>query len=43
MSTTARWVIAAVAALLIVGLLIWGRGDEHHHGDDVGAVATVLQ
>ena len=41
MSTNLRWVIAVVAAALLVGLLVWGRGDEHHHGDDVGSVATV--
>jgi hypothetical protein len=40
-STTARWVIAAVAVLLVVGMVVWARGDEHHHGDDVGSVATV--
>jgi hypothetical protein len=42
-STTARWVVAAVAVLLVLGLLIWARGDEHHRGDDVGSVATVGQ
>ena len=41
MSTAVRWVVAAVAALLLVGMLVWARGDEHHHGDDVGSVATV--
>jgi hypothetical protein len=38
---TARWVVAVVAALLVVSLLVWARGSEHHHGDDVGSVATV--
>jgi hypothetical protein len=38
MSLTGRWVVAAVLVLLVVGLLVWARGDEHHHGDDVGAV-----
>ena len=41
MSTTARWVVGAVAAALVVALLVWGRGDDHHHGDEVGSVATV--
>jgi hypothetical protein len=36
-------VIVAVAALLVVGLLIWARGYAHHHGDDVGAFAAVLR
>jgi hypothetical protein len=26
-----------VAALLVVGLLVWARGDDHHRGDDVGS------
>ena len=43
MSTAVRWVVAVVAALLVVGLLVWGRGDEHHRGDDVGSVATVTR
>jgi hypothetical protein len=38
--TPVRWVVAAVAVLLVLGLLGWARGDEHHHGDDVGSVAT---
>jgi hypothetical protein len=39
-SNTARWVVAAIALLLVIGLLGWARGDEHHRGDDVGSVAT---
>ena len=35
-----RWVIVAIAALLVIGLLVWARGYAHHHGDDVGAVAA---
>ena len=41
MSTTVRWLVAALAALLIVGLLGWARGYEHHHGDEVGSAAAV--
>jgi hypothetical protein len=40
-SITGRWVVAAVIVLLVVGLLVWARGDEHHHGDEVGAVGVV--
>jgi hypothetical protein len=36
-------VVAVVAVLLITGLLVWARGDEHHRGDDVGSVATVAR
>ena len=43
MSTTVPWAIAVVPALLVIGLIIWARGDAHHHGDDVEAVATVVR
>jgi len=42
-STAVRWVIVAIAALLVVGLLIWARGDDHHRGDDVGSTTTFAQ
>ena len=37
MSTPVRWVVAAVAVLLVVALIVWARGADHHRGDDVGA------
>jgi hypothetical protein len=40
-TTGVRWGVVAVAALLIVALVVWARGDEHHRGDDVGSVAQV--
>jgi len=40
-NTPARWIVAVIAALLIVALLAWARGDVHHHGDDIGAMSTV--
>ncbi|HET6939525.1 MAG TPA: hypothetical protein VFI19_13005 [Nocardioides sp.] len=43
MTTTTRWVIAVVAALAVIGLLIWARGYVHHHGDDVGSVAAFVR
>ncbi len=42
MSTPVRWAIVGVAVLLLVGLLGWARGDDHHHGDDVGATPSVV-
>ena len=36
MNTAVRWIVAAVAVVLVVCLLGWARGDEHHRGDDVG-------
>jgi hypothetical protein len=35
---TTRWVIAGVAAVLVVCLIIWARGYAHHHGDEVGSL-----
>jgi hypothetical protein len=46
MSITVRWIIAAVAAVLVLCLLGWARGVEHHRGNEVGSslgtVATVV-
>lgn len=38
MSQTSRWVVAALAAVLVICLLIWARGTEHHRGNQVGAL-----
>ena len=38
MSESVRWVVAVLAAVLVVCLLIWARGTEHHHGMDVGSL-----
>ena len=46
MSTGLRWVVAAVAVVLVVCLLGWARGQAHHRGDEVGSslgsTATVV-
>jgi len=36
-----RWVVVGVCVLLILGLIVWARGDTHHHGDDVGSSLAV--
>ena len=33
-----RWLIVALLALVVIGLIAYGRGPKHHHGDDVGAL-----
>jgi hypothetical protein len=38
MTTPLRWAVAVLAALLVLGLLVWARGEEHRRGDDVGAL-----
>jgi hypothetical protein len=40
MNKTARWVVAVVAALVIVLLVAYARGQEHHHGDEIGALTA---
>jgi lipopolysaccharide export system protein LptC len=37
MSTAMRWVVAAVAVVLVLCLLGWARGQAHHRGDEVGS------
>jgi hypothetical protein len=37
MNATVRWVVLVLAAALVVCLLGWARGGEHHRGDEVGA------
>jgi hypothetical protein len=32
-----RWLFLAGAALLIIGLIAYARGPEHHHGQYVGS------
>ena len=36
----ARWTALILAALLLLGLIVYARGDEHRRGDDVGAHGT---
>ena len=40
MNDATRWILAAVAIVLVVGLLVWARGDDHHRGDDVGSIGV---
>ena len=40
--TRARWLLVLAAALLLVGLMTYARGEKHHHGDDVGAFTSIV-
>jgi hypothetical protein len=40
MRSAVRWIIVVVAALVVVGLVAYARGPEHHRGDDVGALVV---
>jgi hypothetical protein len=36
---TVRWVIVILLLVVLVGLLAFARGREHHRGDEEGALA----
>ena len=38
MRDAASWVVVLALALVLIGLIAYARGPEHHHGDDVGAL-----
>jgi len=38
--TPLRWVVVAVLVLALLGMIRYARGDQHHHGDDVGAYVS---
>jgi hypothetical protein len=40
MNTLPRWFMAFVLIMAVVGLLLWARGPDHHHGDDVGSLGV---
>jgi hypothetical protein len=42
MSDSVRWLVAVVAAVLIIGLIAYGGGPEHHRGTDVGVHASAV-
>jgi hypothetical protein len=33
-----RWLVVVLIALVLIGLIAYARGPEHHRGDDVGAL-----
>jgi hypothetical protein len=35
-----RWLIVLVLALVLIGMIAYARGDEHHRGDEVGALRS---
>jgi hypothetical protein len=37
-----RWLIVLVLALVLIGLIAYARGDEHHRGDDIGALGVAV-
>jgi hypothetical protein len=37
-----RWAVALAAALLLIGLAAYARGDEHYRGDEIGSHGTKI-
>ena len=37
MRDAVRWLIVLGIVLVLIGLIAYARGDEHHRGDDVGS------
>jgi hypothetical protein len=37
-----EWLIVAVCALAVVGLIAYGRGSKHHRGDEIGSHGVKL-
>ena len=35
-----RWILVLALALVLIALVAYARGPEHHHGDDVGALSA---
>jgi hypothetical protein len=42
MREAVRWLIALLVALVLIGLIAYARGPEHHRGDDVGEQASAV-
>ncbi len=40
MSDAVRWPIVIVCALVVIGLMVYARGPNHHHGNDIGSHGT---
>jgi hypothetical protein len=35
-----RWAIVLAAAVLLIGLMAYGRGHKHYRGDEIGSHGT---
>jgi hypothetical protein len=42
MRRVVEYLLIALGALLIVGLMAYARGDKHHRGDEVGTHGTKI-
>ena len=39
-SDPARWFMILVLLAFVVGMALWARGPEHHHGQYIGAMSV---
>ena len=35
-----RWLLIGIGVLLVIGLISYARGPEHHRGDEIGTHGT---
>jgi hypothetical protein len=40
MTSALRWTIAFAVGLILIGLIAYARGNEHHRGDEIGSHGT---
>jgi hypothetical protein len=40
MSDAVRWPIVILCTLVVIGLMAYARGPQHHHGNEVGSHGT---
>ena len=38
MDAAMRWAITVAMVMLVVCLIVWARGVDHHRGDEVGSL-----
>jgi hypothetical protein len=38
MDKAVRWAVAVTLGLLLLGMIAYARGQEHHRGDEIGAL-----
>jgi hypothetical protein len=43
MNDAPRWVVVVLVVLVLVGLLAFARGRDHHRGDEVGERASAVR
>ena len=42
MSSAARWSLVVVTVLLVVGVVAFARGPQHHRGDETAGIPALV-